>query len=76
MVSQKELEVNSEKPSDLHVKFERRLHRNLKIAIRELGWGTIASWARSMAITTIRDAEKRRVIHQRDESKAKKKKAT
>lgn len=76
MFLQKEFEVNSDKPSDLHVKFERRLHCNLKIAVKELGYGTIASWARSMAITTIREAEKRRAIHQRDESKAKKKKAT
>jgi len=76
MVSQKEFEGNSEKPSDFHVKFEPRLHRALKIAVKELGWGTLASWARSMAIATIRDAEKRRAIHRRDESKAKIKKAT
>ena len=52
--------------TQLHVDFEERLYRQLKTAAKELGYGTLASWARSMAINTIREAELRSTNRSKD----------
>lgn len=43
--------------TQLHVPFESRLYQRLRVAVNELGYGTIVGWCRSMAMSTIREWE-------------------
>ena len=52
--------------TQLHVNLEARLYLKLKIAVKQLGYGTIASWARSVAMSTIREAELRSTNRSKD----------
>jgi hypothetical protein len=52
--------------TQLHVNIESRLYLRLKIAVKELGYGTVASWARSMVMSTIREAELRSTNRSKD----------
>jgi len=43
--------------TQVHVPFEPLLYKRLKVAVKELGYGTISSWCRCMAIRTIQKWE-------------------
>jgi len=45
------------KVTQLRVNIEERLYQKLKIALEELGYGSISEWVREMARVTVREAE-------------------